>query len=79
VVSDIADVMYKQDRYYADETERGSGSTIPMWGSSGPFRAMSYSRRSANASAPTLAEVADELPFSSSRAQRGALSPARSM
>src|ERR671916_3335867 len=63
VTSDLADVFYKQSNYYSDETERGIkyddsdvGIEWPL-----PVEELIPSERDANA--PTLAEVADELPF----------------
>jgi len=38
VLSDVADVLYKQSNYYAGEAERGSPSTTPPSRSSGRLR-----------------------------------------
>jgi dTDP-4-dehydrorhamnose 3,5-epimerase len=63
VLSDIADVFYKQSNYYADETERGISFRDPDVGIEWPvpFDELIPSQRDLDA--PTLAEVADELPF----------------
>ena len=61
VVSDVADVMYKQDRYYADATERGIAFNDPEVGIEWPVSDLIPSQRDANA--PKLSEIAAELPF----------------
>jgi dTDP-4-dehydrorhamnose 3,5-epimerase len=63
VVSDVADVMYKQDRYYADETERGIKYDDPDIGIEWPVPVDELQPSQRDATAPTLAEIADELPF----------------
>ena len=63
VTSDLADVFYKQDRYFADITERGIAYNDPdlavEWAL--PVEELLPSERDANA--PRLAEIADDLPF----------------
>jgi dTDP-4-dehydrorhamnose 3,5-epimerase len=63
VVSEVADVIYKQSNYYADETERGIAYDDPevgiVWPP--PVEDLIPSRR--DASAPRLSEIADQLPF----------------
>jgi dTDP-4-dehydrorhamnose 3,5-epimerase len=62
VLSDQADVIYKQSGYYAAETERGIRYDDPDVGVEWPAGLeLTVSRR--DASAPLLREVADELPF----------------
>jgi dTDP-4-dehydrorhamnose 3,5-epimerase len=63
VLSDVADVFYKQDRYYADATERGIRYDDPDVGVEWPLPVGELIPSERDASAPTLAEVADELPF----------------
>jgi dTDP-4-dehydrorhamnose 3,5-epimerase len=63
VVSDVADVMYKQSGYYAGATERGIAYNDPdvaiEWPL--PFAELRPSQR--DATAPELAAIRDELPF----------------
>jgi dTDP-4-dehydrorhamnose 3,5-epimerase len=63
VLSDAADVLYKQSNYYADETERGIAYDDPEVGIDWPLPSdrLLVSRR--DAEAPRLAEIADSLPF----------------
>ncbi|MEA2368916.1 MAG: dTDP-4-dehydrorhamnose 3,5-epimerase [Thermoleophilaceae bacterium] len=61
VTSEIADVMYKCDAYYDESIERGIKYDDPGVGIDWPDIELIPSER--DASAPTLAEVADELPF----------------
>jgi dTDP-4-dehydrorhamnose 3,5-epimerase len=63
VLSEVADVLYKQSNYYADETERGILYDDPDVGIEWPLpsRELIVSRR--DAEAPRLAEIADSLPF----------------
>ena len=63
VLSDIADVFYKQDRYYADATERGIKYDDPDVGVEWPLPVEELKPSQRDATAPTLAEIADELPF----------------
>jgi dTDP-4-dehydrorhamnose 3,5-epimerase len=62
VTSDIADVMYKIDSYYSDDTERGIKYDDPDVGIEWPSGVeLQPSERDANA--PTLKEVEADLPF----------------
>jgi len=62
VLSDVADVLYKQDRYYADMTERGVRYDDPDIGIRWPDGLELHpSERDANA--PLLRNVAETLPF----------------
>lgn len=61
-LSDLADVLYKQSSYYADETERGVRYDDPDVAIAWPEDLeLIPSMRDANA--PFLRDVADELPF----------------
>ena len=62
-VSDIADVMYKQDHYYADETERGIAYNDPEVGIEWPLPVEELKPSQRDATAPRLSEIADDLPF----------------
>jgi dTDP-4-dehydrorhamnose 3,5-epimerase len=64
VVSDVADVFYKQSSYYADATERGISYRDPDVGIEWPFPVDELIPSQRDTDAPTLAELADELPFS---------------
>ena len=62
VLSEQADVIYKQSGYYAAETERGIRYDDPEVGIQWPAGVeLTVSQR--DASAPLLREVADQLPF----------------
>src|SRR5829696_4655416 len=63
VVSEVADVFYKQSNYYADERERGIRYDDPDVGIGWPLPTDELIASERDASAPTLAEVAAELPF----------------
>ena len=63
VTSDVADVLYKQDRYYNDATERGIKYDDPAIGIAWPLPVSELKPSERDATAPTLAEVADDLPF----------------
>ena len=63
VVSDVADVFYKQDRYYADATERGIKYDDPAVGIEWPLSVEELKPSQRDATAPRLSEIADELPF----------------
>jgi dTDP-4-dehydrorhamnose 3,5-epimerase len=78
VVSDVADVMYKQSNYYADETERGISFRDPDVAIEWPLPAEELIPSQRDLNAPRLSEIADELPFVY-EAARAAASPARSM
>jgi dTDP-4-dehydrorhamnose 3,5-epimerase len=74
-LSEVADVIYKCDAYYSDETERGISYRDPDVAIEWPDMELLPSKR--DDSAPTLAVVADELPFVYERP--AATSPARSV
>ena len=62
VISEIADVLYKQSNYYSGDVERGFAWDDPDVGIAWPADIeLSVSDR--DASAPRLAEIAGELPF----------------
>ncbi len=63
VISDVADVMYKQSHYYADETERGIAYNDPDVAIKWPLPVEDLIPSARDASAPHLADVADTLPF----------------
>jgi dTDP-4-dehydrorhamnose 3,5-epimerase len=63
VVSDVADVMYKQSNYYADETERGISFRDPDVAIEWPLPADELIPSQRDLDAPRLSEIADELPF----------------
>ena len=63
VLSDIADVMYKQSSYYADETERGIAYNDPEVGIAWPLPIEELIPSDRDAAAPRLSEIATELPF----------------
>jgi len=63
VVSDVADVFYKQSNYYSGERERGFRYDDPDVGIEWPLPVEELIPSERDATAPTLAEVAGELPF----------------
>jgi dTDP-4-dehydrorhamnose 3,5-epimerase len=63
VLSDIADVIYKQSNYYADETERGIAYNDPEVGIVWPLPTDELVPSDRDATAPQLSEIADGLPF----------------
>ena len=63
VVSDVADVMYKQSNYYADATERGIAYNDPEVGIRWPLPVEELIPSVRDATAPRLSEITDELPF----------------
>ena len=63
VLSDVADVLYKQSNYYADETERGIAYNDPEVGIEWPLTTEQLIPSQRDASAPRLSAIADELPF----------------
>lgn len=64
VLSDVADVIYKQTNYYADETERGIAYNDPDVAIRWPLPLDDLIPSKRDATAPRLAEIADQLPFS---------------
>ncbi len=63
VVSDVADVMYKQSNYYADETERGITYDDPDVAIEWPLPADELIPSARDCKHRTLGEIRDELPF----------------
>lgn len=63
VLSDIADVMYKQSRYYADGTERGIAYNDPDVAIEWPLPTGDLIPSNRDASAPNLSEIVDHIPF----------------
>jgi len=63
VVSEVADVMYKQSGYYDPELERGIAYDDPDLGIEWPLPDDQLVPSPRDAQAPRLAEIADELPF----------------
>jgi dTDP-4-dehydrorhamnose 3,5-epimerase len=63
VLSDVADVMYKQSNYYADETERGIAYNDPDVAISWPLPPDELISSERDANAPRLQEITAELPF----------------
>ncbi|MHB8692809.1 MAG: dTDP-4-dehydrorhamnose 3,5-epimerase [Solirubrobacteraceae bacterium] len=61
-LSDVADVIYKQSNYYADETERGIRYDDPDVGIEWPSH-IELIPSARDASAPLLRDIADGLPF----------------
>lgn len=62
VVSDVADVTYKLSSYYDPEVERGFAYDDPEVGIEWPALDLQVSQR--DATAPSLSDIAAELPFS---------------
>ncbi len=63
VLSEVADVMYKQSGYYADTTERGIAYNDPEVAIEWPLPTAELIPSERDASAPRLSEIAAELPF----------------
>ena len=63
VVSDVADVFYKQSNYYSGEVERGIRYDDPAIGIEWPVPAGELIPSQRDVDAPLLADVADDLPF----------------
>jgi dTDP-4-dehydrorhamnose 3,5-epimerase len=63
VLSDVADVLYKQSNYYSQATERGIAYDDPDVGIDWPLPVASLQPSQRDATAPRLSEIADELPF----------------
>jgi dTDP-4-dehydrorhamnose 3,5-epimerase len=63
VLSDVADVLYKQTGYYNGELERGIAHDDPDIAIQWPLPAAELIVSERDAAAPTLAQIADELPF----------------
>ena len=63
VLSDVADVLYKQTAYYDPELERGIAWDDPEIAIEWPLPADELTVSERDAAAPRLSEIADELPF----------------
>jgi dTDP-4-dehydrorhamnose 3,5-epimerase len=63
VVSERADVFYKQSNYYSDENERGIKFDDPDVGIEWPIPADELIPSDRDRTAPTLKEIEDQLPF----------------
>jgi dTDP-4-dehydrorhamnose 3,5-epimerase len=63
VLSDVADVIYKQSNYYSDEAERGFSYRDPAIGIEWPFPVEELIPSARDTHAPMLAEIESELPF----------------
>jgi dTDP-4-dehydrorhamnose 3,5-epimerase len=63
VLSEVADVLYKQSSYYSGETERGIAFDDPDVAIDWPLPRDQLVASQRDSSAPRLAEVADSLPF----------------
>jgi dTDP-4-dehydrorhamnose 3,5-epimerase len=63
VLSEVADVIYKQTAYYDAAVERGIAWNDPDVGIEWPLPADQLIVSERDAEAPTLAQMADELPF----------------
>jgi dTDP-4-dehydrorhamnose 3,5-epimerase len=63
VLSEVADVLYKQSNYYAPDIERGIRLDDPAVGIEWPIPEADRIMSERDLGAPTLAEFAAELPF----------------
>jgi dTDP-4-dehydrorhamnose 3,5-epimerase len=63
VLSEVADVLYKQSAYYDPELERGIAWDDPEIAIAWPLPVQELSVSERDAAAPRLSEIADELPF----------------
>jgi dTDP-4-dehydrorhamnose 3,5-epimerase len=63
VLSDVADVLYKQTAYYDGAVERGFAWNDPDVGIEWPLPVAELLVSERDAEAPLLSEIADELPF----------------
>jgi dTDP-4-dehydrorhamnose 3,5-epimerase len=68
VLSEVADVMYKQTAYYDPGVERGIAWNDPDLGIAWPLPVAELTISNRDSTAPLLREVADKLPFSYSGA-----------
>jgi dTDP-4-dehydrorhamnose 3,5-epimerase len=64
VLSDVADVIYKQSAYYDPRLERAIAWNDPQIGIQWPLAASELIVSERDAAAPRLSEIAGELPFS---------------
>ncbi|MEA2314294.1 MAG: dTDP-4-dehydrorhamnose 3,5-epimerase [Solirubrobacteraceae bacterium] len=63
VLSDVADVLYKQTGYYDEALERGIAWDDPEVGIEWPFPIEQLTVSDRDAAAPRLSEIAQQLPF----------------
>ncbi len=63
VLSEVADVLYKQSNYYSPATERGVAYNDPDLKIDWPLPLATLQPSQRDRSAPRLSEIADELPF----------------
>ncbi len=63
VLSDVADVIYKQTAYYDPQVERGIAWNDPEVGVRWPLPTDELILSARDSSAPSLSEIAPELPF----------------
>jgi dTDP-4-dehydrorhamnose 3,5-epimerase len=63
VMSDVADVLYKQSNYYSDEVERGFSLDDPDVAIEWPVPPAERTVSDRDRTAPGLADVAPALPF----------------
>ena len=63
VLSDVADVLYKQSAYYDPAVERGIAWNDPDIGIDWPLPVEELTVSERDAAAPRLSDIADELPF----------------
>jgi len=63
VLSEVADVLYKQTGYHDAAVERGIAWDDPEVGIAWPLPAAELTVSARDAAAPRLSEIADELPF----------------
>src|SRR5579872_4187018 len=63
VLSEVADVLYKQSSYYSDDVERGIAYDDPDVGIEWPLPADRLIASARDSRAPRLAEIAEGLPF----------------
>jgi dTDP-4-dehydrorhamnose 3,5-epimerase len=63
VLSDVADVMYKQSNYYGDETESGIAYNDPDVAIEWPLPTDQLIPSARDASAPHLRDIVDDPPF----------------
>ena len=63
VLSDVADVIYRQTGYYDPELDRGVAYDDPVIGIDWPIPPAERTVSDRDAAAPRLEDVADELPF----------------
>ena len=63
VLSEVADVLYKQSNYYSDDVERGISYRDPDIAIEWPLPADELIPSERDRGAPLLREIADELPF----------------